>query len=141
MILAISLSTAGCGPFGWTRLTLNRPLDAQDVVFITPGKTTWREVMQRLGAPSDISGTSTDIIANYYYYDGKFFSIDFLYGLNFFAPASAAPHSVVFRNAGFGPDTFQVAFDDNGVVEYKGFAHGSGVPQYRVWPFSNSVPW
>lgn len=40
-LAASGLSLVGCGPIGWTRVTINRPHHAQDVAFIVPHQTTW----------------------------------------------------------------------------------------------------
>ncbi len=136
----MGLSAAGCAPIGWTRVTLNHPLRPEDVAFITPGKTKWDEVMNRLGAPNQLSGTPTGVVANYYYYDGKYFGVDFGWPLNFVGPLSFAPHSMVLRNGGIGADTFQVAFDANGAVQYDGFSHASAASQFKSWPFEGYIP-
>jgi len=108
---------------GWTRVTINRPLKPQDVAFIAPGKTKWNDVIKRLGAPNQLIMTSSGIVANYYYYDGRHFGTDFGWPLGFLGPVSLAPHSMILRKAGVGVDTFEVGFDSAGTVEYDSFSH------------------
>ncbi len=76
LILAAGLA-AGCTPIAWTRVTLNNPIDAGDVAFITPGKTNLDEVINALGVPSELSRAPDGFVANYYYYDGRRFSVEF----------------------------------------------------------------
>ncbi len=130
-------SVSGCGPVGWTRVTLNRKLTPQNVAFIHPGTTKWRAVIKELGAPSELQGTDGGIVASYFYYDDRNFGVDFGWPLNFFPPASYAPHSMELRNAGVIVDTFQVAFDKRGVVQYDAFSHRTRHFGFRFWPFGN----
>lgn len=140
LMLAVMLSAAGCGPFGWTRLTVNHPLSEQDVAFIRPGETKLEEVTKRLGAPTMLEQTAVGMVASYYYYDGRYFGIDLTYPLNFFGPVSLTPHGVNLRNMGVGMDMFQVAYDARGVVQYDAFAHRSDISRYKAWPFEDRLP-
>ncbi len=139
-ILVLAFNSAACGPVGWTRLTVNRPLKPQDVAFITPGRTTWNEVIEKLGVPNQLLGIPDGMVANYYYFDGKDFSVDLGWPLNFVGPLSFAPHSMTLRNAALGMDKFEVAFDSKGVVTYAAFSHRLGVSQYKAWPFETKFP-
>lgn len=132
---AIGLSLASCTPISWTRVTINHPLRPADVAFVKPGKSTWNDVMSRLGAPNDLVPTASGVVANYYYYDGKHFGIDFGYPLNFVGPLSYAPHSMILRNLGVGTNQFQVAFDTNGIVQYDSFSHAASAAKFKLWPF------
>ena len=59
-IVAAGLAVAACGPVGWTRVTVNHPLNAGEVKFIVPGETKWDEVISRLGAPGELAGARGD---------------------------------------------------------------------------------
>lgn len=135
--LAVTLATAGCGPVAWSRVTINRPLHTQDVAFITPGETKWDDVIARLGVPSDLVGRPDGVVANYYYYDGRDFDVNFGWPLNFIPPASYVPHSLDFGGTGVRVDTFQVAFDANGTVQYDGFSHSAAASRFKMWPFAS----
>lgn len=139
MFLAIGFALVGCTPITWTRVTLNRPLQPKDVAFIRPGKTNWDDVIERLGAPNELSGTQSGMIANYYYYDSKHFSVDFGWPLGFFLPpgASEAPHQISFGNQGIGANTFQVTFGGSGIVQHEGFSHTAAASQFKGLPFQN----
>lgn len=135
--LVAALALTGCGPISWTRVTLNRPLQPKDVAFIKPGETNLNEVIERLGAPNELSAAPDGMVANYYYYDSRRFDVDFGWPAGFFLPAgaSAAPHQMEFTNAGIRANTFEVAFDSGGVVEHDGFSHNASVLQLKGSPF------
>ena len=130
---------AGCTPISWTRVTLNHPLQAQDVAFIRPGETKWDDVIDELGAPNQLNETTTGITASYYYYDSKRFNVDFGWLAGFFLPpgASEAPHQLDFSSAGIGANTFQVTFDTSGTVQYDGFSHTTAASQFKASPFQS----
>jgi len=139
-VLAIGLSLAGCGPIGWVRVTINQPLDAQQVAFIVPGKTTWDEVTGRLGAPDRLVSRDGGLIADYEYSDGKYFRINPGWPLGFITPVSYAPHDLGLSVEGIGIETFQVSFDSRQVVQYAGFGRNKGASQYRLSPFESPSP-
>jgi len=136
-IVALALSVAGCGPIGWVRVTVNRPLDAREVAFIVPGTTTWDEVTGRLGAPDRLAEAQDGLIADYLYSDTRYFRIDPGWPLGFITPVSYAPHSFALSVEGVGIETFQVAFDSRQVVQYAGFRRGEAGSQYRLTPFES----
>jgi outer membrane protein assembly factor BamE (lipoprotein component of BamABCDE complex) len=142
VILAMEFALSGCSLINWTRVTLNQPLQQQDVAFIRPGVTTWDEVVERLGAPSELKGTPTGMRATYDYYDGKRFHVDFGSVAGLFLPpgASEAPHQLEFSNGGVGADTFQVTFDSNGTVQYEGFSRSAAASQFKPSPFQSRSP-
>jgi hypothetical protein len=135
-VLVIGLGLGGCGgPFGWTRVTVNRPLTATDIAFIVPGKTTLHEVTDRLGAPDDVMGRRTGFVAEYFDYDGRSFRINFGWPLGFIAPARYAPHDLAFAGQGIGVHTFAVAFDERGRAQYAEFIRAEAGSSWRWWPF------
>jgi hypothetical protein len=139
-VAAIGLGVAGCGPIGWIRVTINHPLDAREVAFIVPGRTTWGEVTTRLGAPNRLAAVHDGVVIDYVYSDSKSFSVNLGWALGFIGPLSYAPHSLSLGGQGTGVHTFQVAFDSRGVVQYADFRRGQAAAQYRVWPFKNPGP-
>jgi hypothetical protein len=139
-MIAIGLALAGCGPIGWTRVTVNRPLSAREVSFIVPGATKWSEVMSRLGAPDELIDTCNGIVADYFYSDSKSFDINFGWPLTFIPAASHAPHSFALGGRGIGTNSFQVTFDARGVVQYAAFSRGQAAAPYRLWPFESTTP-
>ena len=94
----VAVALAGCGPINWTRVTLNHPFEAKDVVFIQPRETRLNDVVSRLGAPNELQETPNGMIAEYDYYDSRRFDVDFGWPAGFFLPpgASMAPHQMEF---------------------------------------------
>jgi hypothetical protein len=134
-IVATALSAAGCGPIGWVRVTVNQPLDPREVAFIAPGRTTWTEVANRLGAPNRLAASGAGLVADYLYSDSRSFTVNPGWPLGFFGPVSSAPHSLTLGSQGIGDHTFQVAIDSRGVVQYADFRRGDAAAQYRLLPF------
>jgi hypothetical protein len=139
-ILAIGLNLAGCGPIGWVRVTINHPLEAQEVAFIVPGETKWDEVTTRLGTPDRLVAVHDGLIADYLYSDTRYFRVNPGWPLGFVSPVSYAPHDFAFSVEGIGIRTFQVAFDSREVVQYADFRRGEAASEYRLSPFESPSP-
>jgi hypothetical protein len=137
---ALGLGMTGCGPIGWIRLSFNRPLDARDVAFIVPGRTTWGEVTSRLGAPNRLGAVHDGVVIDYVYSDSRSFNVNPGWPLGFIGPLSYAPHSLSLGSQGVGVHTFQVAFDARGVVQYADFRRGQAAAEYRLSPFETTNP-
>jgi hypothetical protein len=135
VILATVSSVAGCGPIGWVRVTLNHSLDPHEVAFIVPGRTEWTEVTNRLGAPNRLAANGNGLVADYFYSDGRSFTVNPGWPLGFVGPVSYAPHSLTLASQGIGNHTFQVAVDSRGIVQYADFRRGETAAHYRLWPF------
>lgn len=119
----------------WQRVTLNQPLTAQDVSFVVNGKTSLSEVVEKLGAPNQVLSSNGGVVARYQFTDGKFFRVDFGWGLRFLIPFYS-PELVLGRR-GTGIDTFQVTYNDRWVVQDHGFAFHSQASEYRLWPLKD----
>jgi hypothetical protein len=139
-ILAIGLNLAGRGPIGWVRVTINQPMNAQQVGFIVPGKTTWGEITARLGAPDRLASAHDVLTADYLYSDTRYFRIDPGWPLGFVTPVFYAPHSFALSVEGIGIRTFEVAFDSLDVVQYAGFRRGEAASEYSFSPFESPSP-
>ena len=68
------------------RVTLNLPLSKQDVSFVVNGETRLSEVVEKLGAPNQMLSSNGGVVALYQFTDGKYFRVDFGWGLRFFVP-------------------------------------------------------
>jgi hypothetical protein len=139
-VALFALALTGCGPINWTRVTLNHPLEAKDVAFIKPGETRLDDVVRQLDAPNDLEETPNGMIADYYYSDSRRFDVDFGWAAGFFMPpgTSMAPHELEFTNIGVGADSFEVAFDKGGVVQFEGFSHTTSLPGLDISPFNQA---
>lgn len=131
--LAIDLVLSSCGtPILWQRVTINEPIKSEDLAFIIPGRTTFPEILEKLGTPDDISGSKRGPVAHYRYLDQKSFRIDLAWPLRFFIPLFAIPvisPEMSFRDASLGTDVFLVLFDSNWIVQEHAFsnrAHTAG---------------
>jgi hypothetical protein len=119
----------------WQRVTLNQPLTAQDVSFVENGKTGLSEVVEKLGAPNQMLFSTGGVVARYQFTDGKYFRVDFGWGLRFVIPFYSP--DLVLGRRGTVIDTFQVTYNDHWVVQDHGFAFHSQVSEYRLWPFKD----
>ncbi len=127
----------GClrGPIGWQRLTLNTPISAEDVAFIKDGHTSFQDVIDKLGSPSQILPAPDGIVARYNFTDVKYFRADFGWGLRFLLPFVAP--SLVLGGGGIGHDVFQVTYNTQWIARDHSFAHHAQSTEYRIWPFKD----
>jgi len=130
-----SLSACVRGPVVWQRVTLNQPLTAQDVSFVVNGETSLSEVVEKLGAPNQMLSSNGGVIARYQFTDGRYFRVDFGWGLRFLIPFYAP--ELVLGGGGLGTDAFQVTYNDDWVVQDHGFAFHSQSSEFRLWPFKD----
>lgn len=137
-LLAIDLVLSSCGtPIQWQRLTINEPIKPEEVAFIIPGRTTFPEILEKLGAPDDISGSKRGPVVHYRYLDQKSFRVDFAWPLRFLIPLFAIPvisPEMSFRDGSIGTDFFMVFLDSNWIVQ--GHAFGRHSPANLIQPFA-----
>jgi hypothetical protein len=132
--IATVLATAivGCDPFAsFSRIALNKPLTTQDTAFIQPKTTTFIQIVEQLGPPNELRGTSGGAVAMYYFLDGKRTRI------NYAAPAQvfqAFVPDLVVSVWGLGVDQLTIWFDDRWVASDYGFAFSTNVGQFRLLP-------
>lgn len=127
------LELNGCGFLTWARLSINEPINAEDVAFIIPGTTTFDTIRRHLGAPSGITGLKDDgAVASYSFRDAKYFRADLAWPLRFILPVSPE-----FGQSSIGPsaDVFQVVFDNRWVVRSYAFSTHQQASRFRTWPF------
>lgn len=137
--LAIDLALSSCGtPILWQRVTINEPIKSEDVAFIIPGRTTFSEILEKLGTPDNISESQLGPVARYRFLDEKYFRVSFSWALRFIIPLFTIPGTspdMSLAAGGIGTDEFAVVFDANWVVQYQAFALHSGASQFRAIPF------
>ena len=135
-ILCLTL-LCGClrGPIALQRVTLNLPLSKQDVSFVVNGETRLSEVVEKLGAPNQMLSSNGGVVALYQFTDGKYFRVDFGWGLRFFVPFYAP--DLVLGVGGLSVDAFQITYNDHWVVQDHGFAFHSQSSEFRLWPFKD----
>ncbi|MGD9727102.1 MAG: hypothetical protein AB7V39_12005, partial [Nitrospiraceae bacterium] len=78
----LCLTLGGCirGPIAWQRMSVNFPINPDDVGFIVKGRTTLAEVAERLGAPDELLDLQSGAVATYHFSDGKYFRVDWGWG-------------------------------------------------------------
>ena len=119
----------------WQRVTVNQPLSTEDVSFIVDGETNLSQIVERFGAPNQMLSSNTGVVARYQFTDGKYFRVDFGWGLRFLIPFYAP--DLVLGGGGLGLDVFQVTYNDHWVVQDHGFAFHAQSSQFRLWPFKD----
>lgn len=138
LLLSLCLCIPGC-PIRWQRVTLNYPIRADDVSFIVPGQTTFKQVLEKLGVPDQIEHSTIGPITQYDFLDAKEFKVDLLSVLPFVVPTVAlVPGSyrqLELQSGGIGPDHFRVFFDSNWIVQSYAFEIHPQATEYLLWPF------
>ncbi len=138
LILALTLTSMnGCseGPVTWRRLTLNQTISSDDVTFIVPGKTDFSMVIERLGAPNEISASQDGMVTRYYFTDGKYFKANYGWGFRFIIPFFSPDMDL--GGGGIGRDVFQVTYDNRWLVRDHAFALHSNSSKFLAWPFKD----
>jgi len=134
LTLVMVLVASGCGFVTFARVSVNNPLRVGDVAFITPGRTTFVTVVDRLGPPNELAELHDGIVATYYFLDAKYSRVNFGWFARFWLPVSP---DVVLAGGGLGTDMFQVLFDRDWVAIDAAFAYHTGTPSFSPWPFRN----
>jgi hypothetical protein len=125
----VALTLASCQ---WRRLTVNDPIDPAAIAFIQSGRTTFTEVVAKLGPPDDIAAAGNTMVVRYRFRDGKYFKIDAGRLLAFWSPVT--PEMSMARGQ-METDIFQVVLNSNGIVEEYAFALLSPSTRFNPWPF------
>lgn len=135
-VLAVALGTmvmtlvlASCD---FRRISINDPIEPDDVTFIAPGRTTLSEVVAHLGAPDEVTGSDEQIVFRYRFRVARIFRVNFGRLLSFWSPVT--PNMSLGRGE-VGTDVFQVVFDRNWIAQGHAFAQESDTSRYRFWPF------
>ena len=128
-LFALVMFISGCD---FRRVVLNKPIHPEKVDFIVPGKTPMMKVVEHLGSPDEISGTSNYLVFRYHFKSAKFFRIDFGYILRIWSPV--AP-TMSLGNSEAGTDIFLVAFDPNLIAKNHGFSYRANTKDVGFLPF------
>jgi hypothetical protein len=131
-VLFITALLQGCGFYTAARVTVNDQITHEDVSFIEPGKTTFIEVVSRLGAPDELTGEDHGAVITYHFRDAKYSRVNLGWPLRFWV--SVQP-DVIFAGGAFGTDMFQVGFDQRWVAQHHAFAKHAQAVHHRLWPF------
>lgn len=116
----------------WRRVAINGPINQEDVAFIVRGATTLDDVVTKLGAPDEVSGSEERAVFRYHFLSTKTFQINFSWILRFWTPF--APPMTLSRGES-GTNVFQVTFDPHWVVTGTAFSHHADTTRFNPWIF------
>ncbi len=128
----LCLSFQGCNV---VRITLNTTLTSEDVAFIVPGKTTFTDVVAKLGAPDSITDSDTGFVATYRFVDLKYSRVNFGWLAKPWTPIDP---DLIFSRTGLGVDAFEVLCDEKWIVLHQGFQRHLSRPPFYPYPFQRS---
>jgi hypothetical protein len=133
VLCVVFAACEGCA-VRFERRVLNAPIPAAEVGFIVSGRTSMRDVVERLGAPQQIVGGDDRTIFLYRFLDAKQAYIDVgqIIGL---ATGVVFMPSLSARNAQSGSDVFQISFDERWIAQESAFKRGARQAHYSLWPF------
>ncbi len=127
--MAIAVAWSGCNV---ARLTINTPLTPESVAFITEGRTTLADVVNKLGAPDSITDADTGTVVTYRFLNAKYSRVNFGWLVK---PWSPVDPDLVFSRSGLGTDAFELICDTNWVVTHHAFVRHRPEPLFTPYPF------
>ncbi len=134
VIVICVLPTAACILIN--RVTINDPIKQETVTFIQEGRTTFKDVVEELGAPTRLIGAKGGgAIAVYEFLDIKYSRVNYGWALRFFVQSYGQDTDMILAGGGLGIDMFQVAFDERWMAKYYTFSKHANASRYVYWPF------
>jgi hypothetical protein len=119
-----------------SHVTINDPINQETVAFIQEGRTTFKDVVEELGAPSRLIGTKGGgAIAVYEFLDIKYSRINYGWALQFIPQSYGQSPDIILAGGGLGIDMFQVVFDERWTAKQYTFSKHSNASRYVYWPF------
>lgn len=129
LMAMLAMPLSGCNV---ARLTINTPLTPNSVAFITEGKTTLTDVVDRLGAPDSITDTERGTVVTYRFLNAKYSRVNFGWLVK---PWSPVDPDLVFSRSGMGTDAFELLCDTNWIVTHQAFVRHRPEPLFTPYPF------
>ena len=114
------------------RVVVNDPLVSELVEELVPGKSPVQEVVQKLGAPDDITEGATGIILRYRYGDTKTLRVNFGWIVRVFFPL--APPMNLGRGEGV-THILHVALNSDLTFDHSVVQSPPESPHFWFWPF------
>lgn len=134
VIVTCVLPTAGCILI--SHVTINDPINQETVAFIQEGRTTFKDIVEELGAPTRLIGTKGGgTIAVYEFLDIKYSRINYGWALQFIPQSYGQSADMILAGGGLGIDMFQVAFDERWMAKSYTFSKHANSSRYVYWPF------
>ncbi len=128
-LLSIALALEGCSA---ARISVNDTLRPDDVAFIVPGKTTWAEVVAKLGSPDMLAASDSGAVGTYHFLDLKYSRVNFGWLIKPWSPVSP---DLILSGTGIGIDAFEIVWDDRWVVSSSAFTRHAEGNSFKFWPF------
>ena len=129
-LLGLSILCSGCSV---RRVTYNETITTDQIQFIQTGHTTMLDVVNKLGAPDEITESDTGVVALYKWIDAKSAAIDFAKVAGRFIPFSPP---LTLGRTDISPEQLQVVFDPQWTVRAYGFSRRTtDEPVVWFWPF------
>jgi hypothetical protein len=135
ILAALAMPTTGCIVIA--HVSINDQINNEKVEFIQEGRTTFKDVVEELGAPTRIVGIkSGGAVAVYQFLDIRYSSVNYGYLTKFAPQAQGQSFDLVLAGGGLGTDMFEVIFDERWIVKHYMFTkHAEKVSRYVFWPF------
>ncbi len=131
-MLVFLSALSGCGFISFTRLSVNDLIRPDDVTFIVTGKTTFAEVIEKLGVPDELTSLDEGVMTAYHFRDAKYLRVNYGWALRYWSPVTP---DLVLGGGGLGTDMFLIVLDPDWVVRQHAFAHHVQASRYKPWPF------
>jgi hypothetical protein len=129
MAMIVASGTTGCS---FARLTINDTIMAADVAFIVPGRTTFRDIVERLGAPDEMRPAYDGAVVLYHFHDAKYSRVNFGHLLRPWTPIQP---DLVLSTIGLGTEVFEVILDEQWIARQQAFTHHPSGRSHVPWPF------
>jgi len=119
-----------------SHVTINDPINQETAAFIQEGRTTFKDVVEELGAPSRLIGIKGGgAIAVYEFLDIKYSRINYGWALQFIPQSYGQSPDIILAGGGLGIDMFQVVFDEGWTAQNYTFSKHAHASRYVYWPF------
>lgn len=134
LVTACALPTTGCIVI--SHVTINDPITRETVAFIQEGRTTFKDVVDELGAPTRLIGTKGGgAIAVYQFLDIKYSRVNYGWAFQFIPQSQGQSADMILAGGGLGIDMFEVAFDERWIAKHYTFSKHTSASRYVFWPF------
>jgi len=134
VLASLAMPTTGCIIIA--HVSINDEISNEKVAFIHEGRTTFKDVVEELGAPTRIVGIkSGGTVAVYQFLDIRYSSVNYGYLTKFAPQTQGQSLDLVLAGGGLGIDTFEVTFNERWIAQHYVFAKHAGASHYVFWPF------
>jgi hypothetical protein len=129
VIFLLTLSVLGCAV---RRVDFNEQITPEGLQFIQPGVTTLQQVVDRLGAPEDITHQTEQIIAEFNWSTTRSASLNLGYLFRVVSPVSP---SMTLSGTGINIERVLLICDRHLIVQSYAFGKPDEHAFFEFWPF------